>query len=323
MKTRNRAEAGSVLLGVLLLAVLMASVCLGYARHAVLARGVGESSVAALTAEGAADSGLAWARQALLTSRTAGASLALADGAEVDVSLADAGDGLRTLAIASSAEGLTQALEGTVETYATASGALPSLTTAARDAVRAHGSVTVLSGTQSYSNTTLTGLVMLRGGTSLTLTNCIVAGTIVSAAATSTTGWSAADATRITLQGTVVLESDAALPGCSIVAPEAIVDGTGAAVQIRGAIVCAGLRLGNWGAVHGLVASSGALSIPAGVDQPGAGREPRTWPAALETGAEDIVRVWFPRATASPAEQDAIESFRFPASRRADAAAAR
>lgn len=321
MKPVHRTEAGSVLLGVLLLAVLMASVCLGYARHVVLASSVPEASLAAQAAEGAADSGLAWARQALLSARSSGSALPISDEAEVSISLTPAGGDLQSLAIGSSALGESQALAGTVETYATGDGSLPRFTAAARAAITTHGSVTVISGTQSYANTTLTGLLLLRSGTSLTLNNCIVAGSIVSAAAASGATWSGADPVSITLLGTVVLESDAALPDCSLVAPDARVDGTGAAVQIRGALVCDSLRLGSWGSVHGPVAAASTLSVPAGIDQPGAGREPRAFPAALETGALDIARVSFPRATASPADQDAIESFTFPAARRAVAPA--
>lgn len=111
-----------------------------------------------------------------------------------------------------------------------------------------------------------------------------------------------------------MIESDATVAGCSIVAPDAAVAGDGTeAVQITGCIVCDSLTLRGWGAVSGLIASTAAPSIPRNVDLPGSGREPRAWPAVLDTGAEGILRVAFPRADATAAEQAAIRGYTFPA----------
>jgi hypothetical protein len=178
--------------------------------------------------------------------------------------------------------------------------------------VLAHGARTDISGSQSYSSQTLTGVLYLRNGARLTLTNCIVAGSIVSEPAVTGT-WVPADCTSITLSGTVVIESDAALAGCSIVAPDASVSGSGEAVQIRGVIVCDTLALPGWGALHGQIATAQPPALSGSIDMPGSGREPRAWPAAIETGAEGISRLSFPRASAGAAEQQAIEDFSFPA----------
>jgi len=301
------------MLGTLLLAVLVTSVVLGYARHTIVSASNAEASVAAERAASAADSGLAWARQTLLAHGGRSATLAISDDAQVSVDVTDASADVHLLTIESSASGVSQTMQGTVETYATVAGSLPELTSTARAAVRAHGALTYISGSQSYTSQTLTGILLLRNGAHLTLTNCIVTGSIVSEPALSDT-WVPADCTTITLSGTVVIESDAALAGCSIVAPDATITGAGSgAVQIRGVVVCDTLSLSGWGALHRQIATSEPPALSAGIDMPGSGREPRSWPAALQTDARRISRLSFPRAEAGAAEQQAIEDFAFPA----------
>jgi len=301
-------------MGVLLIALLMTSMCMAFARHALLSASAAEAAVSVQVAEGATDSGLAWARQALQAGAAGGATLALDGDAEVRVVVVDDGAGRGSLSISSSARGQTQALAGSLETYATVGGVLPQLTDAARSAVRLHSEKTEINGSQSYSDTTLTGVLYLRNGARLTLTNCIVAGTLVSEPALSSTGWSVADATSISLVGTVVIESDPQLAGCSIIAPDAAVSGAGGeAVQVRGAIVCASLALPGWGALHGPIASGSPPALTRAMQLPGSGRAPQAWPAALQTGALGVSRLIFPRVSASDAERAAIEDYAFPA----------
>jgi hypothetical protein len=312
----TRRQRGQVLLAVLLLAVLVTSVVLGYARHVIVSAESSQATVACQQAESAADSGLAWARQTLLADGSRSARIALDSGAVVSVNVADAGSGLRTLSIQGNVDGQKQSLVGSVETYAAVGGTLPRLTTSARAAAAAAGSVTSVSGTQTFSNTTITGLLFLRNGASVTLRDCIVAGTILSQPAMSASGWAPADCTSITLSGSVVIESDAALAGVSIIAPDCTVAGDGTeAVQVTGAVVSKSLALTGWGAISGQIATSSAPSLASDIDLPGSGREMRAWPAALDTGAEGIVRVSFPRPSVTPGQLLAIRNFAFPSRR--------
>ena len=310
--SRRRHEDGQVLLGILLLAVLVSTVCLGYARHVVVAATNAESAVAVQQAEGAADSGLVWAKQSLLAAGGRTAHLDVGGNAQVAVNVVDNGSTLRTLTIQSSASGVTQAMQGSLETYATVADTLPELTVTARNAVLTHPAIVDVAGSQSYSGTTLSGIIFLHNGAHLTLTNCIVAGSIVSQPALSGS-WTPSDCTTISLAGTIVIESDATLAGCSIIAPDAAVTGDGSeALQIRGCIVCDSLTLTGWGAIHGQIATATSPAVNRIIDLPGSGREPRAWPAALQTGAERIGRVSFPRPVATPAQQAAIRAFVFP-----------
>jgi archaellum component FlaF (FlaF/FlaG flagellin family) len=310
--SRRARESGQVLLGVLLLAVLVSTVCLGYARHVVVAATNAQAAVAVQQAEGAADSGLVWAKQSLLSAGGRTARLHVGGDAQVAVNVVDNGSTLRTLTIQSSASGVTQAMEGSLETYATVADELPQLTTSARNAIVTHPALVDVVGSQSYSGTTLTGVIYLHNGAQLTLTNCIVAGTIVSQPALAGS-WAPADCTTISLRGSIVIESDPALAGCSIVAPDATVGGDGSeALQIRGCIVCDSLSLTGWGALHGQIASTNAPTLNRSIELPGAGREPRAWPSALATGSERIGRVSFPRPVATAEQQAAICAFVFP-----------
>jgi hypothetical protein len=310
---RPHRQQGSVLLGVLLLGVLVTSVTLGYARHVLISASNARATVAVQEAESVADSGLAWARQTLLADGALTGRLALDAGSSVAVDLVDGDSGTKTLTIASNVGGQKQSLVGSLQTYAAVGSTLPSLTSASRSVVGAHGSVTSVSGTQTLSNTTINGLLFLQNGANVTLQNCIVAGTIVSQPALSTTGWRPVERTRLTLSGTIVVESDASLAGVSIIAPDCTLTGDGTeAVQIQGVVVVAALSLSGWGAISGQVATSGTPVLAAAIDLPGAGREQRAWPAALDTNSEAIGKLSFPKVSVTAGQILAMKNFTFP-----------
>jgi hypothetical protein len=312
----TRRQSGQVLLAILLLAVLVTSVVLGYARHAIISAENSQDIVACQQAESAADSGLAWARQTLLANDLHTARLALGSGAVVAVNVADAGSGLKTLTIQGSVDGQQQSLVGSVETYAALGGSLPQLTASGRAAVAGAPSITSVMGTQTLHDTTINGVLFLRNGANVTLQDCIVAGTIVSQPALAAGAWAPADATSLTLSGSVVIESDPSLSGVSIIAPDCTVTGNGTeAVQVSGVVVCKSLALTGWGAISGQVATTVAPALASGIDLPGSGREQRPWPASLDTGAEGIVRVSFPRPTVTAGQLLAIRNFAFPSRR--------
>jgi len=148
-RRRDRRQSGSVLMGTLLVSLLMASMCMAFARHSLLTASAAEAAIAVQVAEGAADSGLAWARQSLLSGSASGATLALGGKAEVRVDVAADGAGRGKVSIASSARSQSQTLSGSLETYATVGGALPRLTDAARAAVRLAPARTEISGARA------------------------------------------------------------------------------------------------------------------------------------------------------------------------------
>jgi len=308
--TRGRREAGYVLLAVLLLTTLIASLVMTYSRHALLAVDSSSANLESQRAQAAADSGFAWAKQSLAADAGSATRLDLGDGRSVSVQLGSATGNLRSVDVDASTEGTSQSLQATFETYAVAGERLPGLTAAAKTAVNAASPVTILSGSSnSYSSTELTGTILLRTGARLTLRDVIVDGSIVSEAAL--TG--AAGGVTIELRGGVLIQPGATLPGCAIVAPDADIEGDGSElVQIHGAIVAERLRLRGGGVLHGVVACDDDLELASGIEQPGSGRAPRAWPAALETHSADVGRLAFRGVDVRDAERTAIRSFSFP-----------
>lgn len=307
----RRQPAGYVLLAVLLLTTLIASLVMTYSRHALLAVDSSSANLESQRAQAAADSGFAWAKQSLAAGAGSATRLDLGDGRSVSVSVGGAAGNLRSIDVDASTEGTSQSLRATFETYAVAGERLPGLTAAAKTAVNAASPVTILSGSSnSYTSTELTGTILLRAGATLTLRDVIVDGSIVSEAAL--TGGAGGGVT-IELRGGVLIQPGATLPGCAIVAPDADIDGDGSElVQIHGAIVAERLRLRGGGVLHGLVACDDDLELAAGIEQPGSGRAPRAWPAALETYSADVGRLAFTAVDVRDAERTAIRGFTFP-----------
>ncbi len=307
-------QAGYVLLAVLLLAVLMVSMTMSYARHTLMAADNSGANLRAQTAEQAAGSGFAWAKQSLLASGATAATLSLGSDAALTVSVADGGNARRAITVAATGPGTSQQVAATAETFATTNGRLPLLTGAAKAAVTGGATLINVSGNASYSNTELTGILYLRFGSSVTLRNVILTGAIVSEAAVIGT-WTPAQSTTITLDKGVLIEPGSVLPGCAIIAPDASVAGTGAErVQLEGVVVAAALSLPGSGSVHAQIATTATPVLSTLIELPGAGRAPRSWPSVLDTGALGLSRVVFLRADATQGERDAIETFAFPAS---------
>ena len=308
--TTRRQPAGYVLLAVLLLTTLIASLVMTYSRHALLAVDSSSATLESLRAQAAADSGFAWARQSLAADAGSATRLDLGDGRSVSVTVGSAAGNLRSVDVDALTEGTSQSLQATFETYAVAGERLPGLTAAAKTAVNGASPVTILSGSSnSYTSTELTGTILLRSGARLTLRDVIVDGSIVSEAALTGSG----GGVTIELRGGVLIQPGATLPGCAIVAPDAAIDGDGSElVQIHGAIVAQRLQLRGGGVLHGVVACAEVLELAAGIEQPGAGRTPRGWPAALETYSADVGRLAFRGVDVRDAERTAIRSFAFP-----------
>jgi len=309
---RGRQDAGYVLLAALLLTTLIASLVMTYSRHALLAVDSSSVNLASQLAQDAADSGFAWAKQSLRADAGSATRLDLGDGRSVSVSVGSGSSGQREIDVDATTEGTSQSLQATFEVYPVAGDQLPELTAAAKTAVNAALPLIVLSGSNTYTSTELTGMVLLRTGCTLTLQDVILDGSIVSEAAL--TG--GAGGVTINLRGGVQIQPGAALPGCAIVAPDAVVTGDGSErVELHGAIVAASLTLPGSGALHGEVACASAPTLGAGIDRPGAGRAPRSWPTALETGSSGVGRLSFTGTAVRDAEKTAIRGFDFPTRR--------
>jgi len=313
VKAAPREQSGFVLLAVLLLAVLMTSIVLTYARHSIVAADTNSANLRAQAAEQAAGDGFVWAKQKLLAA-PAGTSATLRVNGEAGVTVSvGAGSGKRAISVEATGPGTTQQFEATAETYATTSGNLPKVTPTGRVAVNAAAAKTEVNGAVTYANTEITGILYLRYGSSVTLRDVIITGGIVSEAAL-LGAWTPAQATQITIDGGLLIETGSVVPGCAILAPDATITGTGNdRVQIEGVVVAASLTLPGSGSLHAQIATTTTPVLSVNIDQPGSGRAPRTWPDVLDTAAEGVSRVVFLRSDPTPSERDAIEGYAFPA----------
>jgi hypothetical protein len=295
-------------MAVLLVAALVASLVMTYSRHALLAVDSSSANLASQQAQNAADSGFAWAKQSLRADAGSATRLDFGDGRSVSVSVANGAGQLRTVGVDATTEGTRQSVQATFEVYSVPGDELPALTAAAKTAVNA-SSPTIISGACSYSSTDLTGVYVLRTGTSLTLQDVVLDGTLVSEAAlTGSTG-----GVTIFLRGGVQIRPGATLPGCVIVAPDATLAGDGSErVELYGAIVAHSVSLTGSGALHGDVASASSPVLGSGIDCPGAGRAPRAWPTALVTNASGVSRLAFTGVDVRAAEMSAIRGYTFP-----------
>ncbi len=306
------------MLSALLLAALLVSVTLGYSRHAVMAADAVAGNLQAAALDKAVGSGLSWARQSLVAGAGGGGSLVTPDGQALTINVRDVDGqtGLRNIEISAVHKSQSQYRQAIVEVHVVEGDVLPKLTASARMDVNNHPSLIDVTSDTTYTDAELSGIVLIRRGVTLTLDDVIVRGTIVSEPALSDAAVVDADRTALVIIDGLLVEPSSTLAGCAIVAPDASVNGlAGSRVQLHGVVVCETLALTGSGAVHGQIATTEPLVLSTSIDQPGAGRTPRAWPVALESGAQDIGRIVFPVNMPTSGEANAIADFAFPAAR--------
>jgi hypothetical protein len=308
---RPRAQAGFVLLGVLLISVLLTSLVLAFSRHTDMVADSAHATFAALSTDDAAGSGLAWARQSLLAGGSPSALLDMGDGRRVTVALVDAGADRRSILIDASGGGARQAFDATAETYARAGSRAPQLTSDARTAVAGSARLVEISGTATYTNTTLSAVLYMRDGATLTLDDVVLDGCIVSEAAL----FAGAGGGTLHLRNGVQVTPGVELPGVALAVPGVAVDGNGTErAQLEGVVIAGSLSLAGTGALHGQIASAGEAVLSPAYDVVGGGRAPRAWPSVIDTRSLGVRRVSFPVADPTATEQSAIRAFDFSSS---------
>ncbi|MHC4845914.1 MAG: hypothetical protein ACYTCU_07110 [Planctomycetota bacterium] len=313
MNTR-RHERGYVLLGSLLMAVLLVSMTMSYSRHVLVSGSSDEALLKVQQAEAAASSGLAWAKQSLLVDGNGTASLSIDGSGSVDIAVSDVGNDTRAITVKTAGDGYDQQVTATAEVFSTTSGELPRLSSIGRSGVSAAGTVINVAADTTYSDAHLTGIVYVRNGVSLTLRDVVLDGTIVTEPALSSDGWTAGQATTIVIDGGLLVDPGVTLPGCAIIAPDASVSATATSgVQLHGVVVADSLSLAGTALLHGQVATSNAPVFSSAVEMPGSGRAPRSWPEAIDTGAQGVGRVYFAKQAPTSGEKTAIKNFAFPA----------
>ncbi len=309
---RAASQGGYILLSVVLMLALVASLVATYSQSAVLARTKG-SAPEQMRVETNLDSGLAFARQSLLSGLSGGGTVTAPGGEELSISVDDSADGLLDIQVTSTNEGTSRLLTVLAEVYYAEGGDLPTLTEAARTAILASPLLINVDSDFEFEDEVVDGILLVAADTKLKLTNTVLRGSIVSANAM--TDDPVEDPIEVELKGAVIIEPvSGVLAGCAIVAPDAEVKAKDdPRLQSHGVIVAQEFKIENEDdariALHRQLVVNVIDGSMANVTQLGLGRGPQTWPTALRSGSQGITRLVFDRQRATTGELDAIKAF--------------
>ncbi len=308
----RRPRAGYVLLVVLLLASLMVASIAAYARHTLVDWRQSSASLWSHETRESAQSGVAFARQVLASGNALGTTSVAAGDKTVSVVVTDKGGDLRGIRVDATSGSLGATVNADARVFGRPGSTLPALSSAAKLSLSTDPAVTQLSGTKTVTGTTYAGTVMLMKGAKITFDDVVVKGTVVSEPGLASPPYLPADVTSLTVKNGLRIEPSL-VPGVAIHMPDGTLtaDAT-SSIEVHGSVVASSLTISGVGAMDGQIAASRAFTLPAGIDRPGFGRTPLSWPAALQLSNYGLKSVAFPRPSAPTADQNAIGGFVFP-----------
>ena len=310
----RRGERGIVLLAVLILTALIVTTAVAYARHVAMAGTQTAADLNIHRAQEAAESGVTWARQALRSGADSQvATVPNEDGNGALVTLTGSGASRDMVVDSTDFYGLgaTVIARASVTPDGEA-GLLPELSSSAIARINA-SSPTILTDGAVLSDTVIAGVLLIEKGARVVLRDVVVSGAVLSELALESPPYKTWEAATLRLEGSVRIEPGAALPECSVVMPAGAVFASSAtSVEMGGVVVARRMTLDGLGSLNAPIAVEGPLLLSGSIDQPGAGRGPRPWPAALEFAAHQLTTLAFPRFSPSTTELKAIASFPFP-----------
>ena len=320
----SRGESGWIVIAALVLATAAASVTVTWARHAVLAKGTLEMESGASSSEEAARSGLNRCREKMRLGQPPGS---VEDGAE-EIVVTDDGNVVTIEREVQSHKGRrlkthARKIGGGMQEEASVKancdvvpaskgrGERTRLTCDAGSGVLMAGNLTIISGSATYQDTQLAGLMLLEPGAELTLEDVELRGTIITRAAVCKDEPLQVDGNRpkVQLFGDIRLLAGTELPEVAVAGPDAVLTSdSNARVEIDGVTVADEIDLRGRGTVRGMMVHETSASVDSDIRRPGHGRGPQSWPTSLEAGAEAVTRMSFPATGYTTAEMDAMEA---------------
>ncbi|MHC5209540.1 MAG: hypothetical protein ACYTG2_02335 [Planctomycetota bacterium] len=315
MTTRcARAQAGYVLVAVLLLGSLIVLTAGTFARHTMVSYHSSSASLWVQETREAADSGLAFARQLAASGvETYDGSIDAGDQ-QIALSIADAGSGLRTIRVDATRSGMGTTLQARAAVLGAVGEELPALESSAATAAKNDPAQVKLLGTQTLADTVIQGTLVLARGSRITLRDVVVKGTIVSEPALVGPPYAPLEATTLVLEGSVRIDGGLLLQGCAIVMPDGeLTAASGSRVEAHGIVLAERISWFGSGSLDSHVVARHDVSLPSGVDRPGWGRTPPDWPDCMEMTAWTISSLAFPKAQPTGSEQLSIKGFAFTA----------
>ncbi|MFT7462783.1 MAG: hypothetical protein ACI9EF_001125 [Pseudohongiellaceae bacterium] len=319
-------EEGWVLIAALLVAVVSASLTVGWARHAVLAKGKLEMSTGASRTEEASRSGFERTRELMNSGQPPGTE---ADGNESVVTTSH-GDEVRSERIvdghdrrnvnvrahhSSGNSHRDAALRGRAQIVpgSQGNGKRTRLSDSEGAKILLIPGLTMVTGTLVFTpSSDLSGVYLLENGSRLVMEDCDFTGTILTRASLNQTNVLATGGSRpvVELKGGCTLREGSDLPGMSICGPDLIVQAdSDASIDVRGMVVAEEINLPCRGVLRKMVVSEGSETISSKISRPGHKRGPVAFPSFVEPGSERMTYISFPTDHFTAAEMDAIEDY--------------
>jgi hypothetical protein len=302
-----RAERGWALASALVLTALVTAVVVSLARHAVLMRhDLAEGFVddpAALASHSGLDRLRERMRLGLLDSSTPADQVLAGSGHEVLAQHTVLDHQRRQLS--ARAQGTGPNADDDVLLLARASivpadgtRLMPTtLDCAVGHALLTSATIVSIDGDQLLEGVDLDQVLLLEPGAVLTLRDVVLRGAILTqpGLCADTPLSEGHQRPRLVIEGGLGLRPGASLPDVAIVGPDLVVEADGwSRVQLDGFICADELRLLGRGRVSGMIVTTSSKLLGADLRQPGAGRGPQSWPAAVTPGAERITRLAVP-----------------------------
>ncbi len=322
----NPEEQGWVLIAALLVAAVSASLTVGWARHAVLAKGQLEMSTGASRTEEASRSGFERTRELMRSGQPPGAE---ADGEDTVVTTSH-GDEVRSERVkdghdkrdvnvrahhASGNSHRDAALRGRAKVVpgSQGNGKRTRLTDSEGSKVLLIPGLTMVTGMLVFTpSSDVSGVYLLENGAELVLEDCNFTGTILTRASLDETNPLATGGGRpkVTIKGGCTFREGTDLPGLSLCGPDLLIEAeSDASLDVRGMIVAEEVDLPCKGVLRKMVVSESAESISSNISRPGFKRGPTDFPSFVEPGSERMTYISFPTEHFTSDEMDAIEAY--------------
>jgi len=299
---RHAGTAGFTLFAVLLAVAFMAGLVATYGRHVVVAGRGGMASPALLDSREACSSGLAIARQAIVSgSGTTAGAMPIGPGGDLETvfSVVSTPSGHQLVSVESlGGDGLGArrkaelALRQSPNSVPSGPGSLPTLSASTVQAVLYDGTLSriPITTSQRMEHVEITGLLVVSPGVELQLADVVLHGAVISSSVLEQTvygNFNADTAPRLLVDGNLRIDPLSALPGVAILMPEGSVTSSGvdARMQIHGDVVAHVVSLQHKGVLSGhVLGMQVTLADPALLDRLGFDRKPPEWSPALNLG---------------------------------------
>jgi hypothetical protein len=171
------------------------------------------------------------------------------------------------------------------------------------------GTVMIISGATAFTGVELAGLMLLEQGATLTLTDVVLRGTILTrhGACKDSPKLTGLNRPKVQVVGGLRLLAGTELPGTAMAAPDAIFECDNAArVELKGFACADEVKVKGKGSVKGMVVSGAVQQIDSKYSRPGFGRGSQDYPGHIVPGGEEIKRVCFPNAKVPPSTLDTM-----------------